>query len=69
MTKRAHTETEVIYLPNCDMCQTALARYDARTCWGSWANLCTACFGQYGAGLGLGKGQRLVLKKQTTKGA
>lgn len=66
--KAAHTETEVTYLPKCDLCHTADARYDAKTCFGPWANLCQGCFAQYGAGLGLGKGQRLVLAS-ATKGA
>lgn len=39
------------------------AVYDGRTRGGPWAYMCEACFGEYGRGLGLGKGQRLALRK------
>lgn len=46
-------------LPNCDVCEKDSARFDARTRFGYWANLCRGCFEEIGVGLGLGKGQEL----------
>jgi len=65
-TGKTHTETTVTYLPNCDMCAKQAA-YDARTVLGVWANLCTGCFSTYGQGLGLGRGQKLILKERGTR--
>jgi len=61
------TKTKVTVLPVCDVCKTKKAAFDARTVFGSWANLCSICFGQYGTGLGLGKGQHLVLVPEKKK--
>jgi len=61
-----HTQVEVARLPKCDFCG-APAKYDGRTGLGPWANMCEMCFHEYGTGLGLGKGQKLVLKKATVK--
>lgn len=57
---------EVAVLPMCDICAqngkgTVPASYDARTKSGPWAFLCSTHFGLYGTGLGIGKGQRLVV--------
>ena len=68
-----HTEVEVSVLPKCDICNGAdkavEAYADARlvrnTAWrGSWANVCSYHFDLYGCQLGLGKGQRYMLKKE-----
>lgn len=55
-------QVEVVNLPNCDFCGE-VANYDARTKVGPWANMCQSCFENFGVGLGLGAGQRLVLNK------
>lgn len=63
-----HTSVKVKRLPTCDFCnekeQTTPARYDGRTNFGPWANMCQRHFDSYGIGLGLGKGQRLVLEDE-----
>lgn len=61
MTAKAGTEVIVGALPNCDFCGMKAA-YDAKTVMGPWANLCEKDFQAVGIGLGVGKGQRLVLK-------
>jgi len=55
-------QVEVVALPNCDFCGE-VANYDARTKIGPWANMCQHCFENFGVGLWLGAGQRLVLNK------
>ena len=63
------TEVKVTALPPCDFCsllelpEVPKAYYDGRTTMGPWANMCQEHFDQYGVGLGLGRGQKLVLKK------
>lgn len=47
-------------LPTCDF-GTEPAKYDGATSIGPWANMCEAHFRQYGLGLGVGRGQRLVV--------
>ena len=64
-----HTIVEVETLPKCDICERELgvqttAFYDARTKNGYWAYLCEDHFASEGIGLGLGKGQRLVLARR-----
>lgn len=61
MTNR-HTETKVKRFPKCDFCQSD-ALYDGQTTAGPWANMCNLHFQELGVGLGLGKGQRLVIEK------
>jgi hypothetical protein len=56
----ANTTVTVTALPACDICG-AVASYDAKTSLGGWASLCKADFARYGVGLGLGKGQKLVV--------
>lgn len=62
-----HTEVEVAQLPDCDICKYDLnkpgvpASYDGKTNRGPWANMCQTHFQSDGIGLGLGKGQRLVV--------
>lgn len=68
MAKNDHTEVTVAKLPNCDIHAYVhhklgvLAAYDGKTKDGPWANMCEQCFKTHGIGLGLGKGQRLVLE-------
>lgn len=63
--KRAHTSVEVSELPQCDFCQKQ-ASYDGKTVFGPWASMCEAHFKANGVGVGLGKGQKLILKKEPT---
>lgn len=50
----------------CDHCQAKghqrVANYDAKTAHGYWAYLCEVHFIETGGQLGLGKGQRLIIK-------
>jgi len=56
-----HIKVTVERLPKCDFCGR-IARYDGRTKHGGhWAYMCEACFAIHGVGLGLGKGQELIL--------
>lgn len=65
---KPHTEVVVLELPNCSFCQEqgkeVKADYDGKTIFGPWANMCSQHYGQYGIGLGLGKGQRLLIKRR-----
>lgn len=56
-----HTEAKVIRIPKCDFCGSN-AVYDGKTNRGPWAYMCESCFTEYGVGLGLGKGQKLVIR-------
>lgn len=56
---------EVPQIPDCDMCVDGTrAEYDAKTSQGPWAYMCRNHYGQWGIGLGTGKGQRLILKEE-----
>lgn len=61
-----HEEVTVAKLPMCDICEAGMvqkeAQYDCRLQQGVWANTCQEHFDQFGTGLGLGKGQKLVTK-------
>lgn len=59
-----HESVVVDELPSCDLCTDGtLASYDASTRQStSWAYLCEAHFATHGRGLGLGVGQRLILR-------
>ena len=57
-----HRETKVKTFPHCDFCPSG-ALYDGQTTAGLWANMCNLHFQEHGVGLGLGKGQRLVVEK------
>jgi len=59
---KPHTEVVVSRLPKCDFCGKQ-AQYDGKTVMGPWANMCPTHFRMYGRGLGLGKGQKLVLRE------
>lgn len=54
----------VTSLPKCDFCEKQ-AEYDGRTVMGPWANMCIKHFGQYGTGLGTGRGQQLEVRPIT----
>ena len=56
------THTIVDEIPECDFCFNP-AIVDGKTGYGSWAHMCTIYFNRYGIGLGLGKGQCLILEK------
>lgn len=47
----------------CDGCGHPFFKvaYDAKTKYGPWGWLCTACFEEVGLGLGVGRGQRYQL--------
>jgi hypothetical protein len=47
--------------PKCSFC-TEPAQYDGKTVMGPWANMCTAHWARFGVGLGLGRGQRLLVE-------
>jgi hypothetical protein len=64
---KPHTQVEVFRIPKCDFCEKP-AQYDGRTGIGPWANMCQMHFYEYGTGLGLGKGQKLILKKNPDSG-
>lgn len=59
-----HTKVSVYALPKCNFCGE-VATYDGKTICGPWANMCRKCFENCGVGLGLGRGQELVLKLGT----
>lgn len=47
--------------PNCDFCGLS-ASYDAKCLDTRWGYLCGQCFADQKCELGLGKGQRLIIK-------
>ena len=56
------TVAKVAVLPQCDICKTETARYDAATLYGPWAYMCQSCFEVNSTGqLGIGRGQKLEL--------
>lgn len=63
-----HRETEVSAPVYCDFCfegdKQVQASYDGKTKFGPWANMCEDHFNQYGMALGLGLGQKLIVKDQ-----
>ena len=53
----------------CDMCKEsppAQAYADGKTTLGPWADMCKDCYAIYGVGLGLGRGQELLLEPPDT---
>jgi hypothetical protein len=66
---KPHTEVRVDKRPPCDICfersikEPLMAEYDGKTYRGTWAYMCHAHFKEYGMGVGLGRGQKLVIKK------
>jgi len=68
MNHLINTMIKVSELPICDFCELK-AEYDGKTkLRGAWANMCINHFIEAGVGLGLGKGQRLILSKDDLKG-
>ena len=67
---KSHTEVKVNKLPRCDFYSEGFCRnfgeahYDGKTIHGPWANMCEQHFSAYGVGLGLGRGQKLILKEE-----
>lgn len=67
---KAHTEVTVDRLPPCDFCKQdplvpyQAAKYDGRTKMGPWAMMCEEHFKVFGVGLGLGKGQKLLIRER-----
>lgn len=63
----AGTTARVYELPKCDFCKDQgvdrEAHYDGRTVNGMWAFMCTEHFNAIGSGLGMGRGQRLILEE------
>lgn len=57
-----HIVSVVGELPNCDICHTHIARYDAKTVSGPWGYMCHNCWLKFRAhnDLGTGKGQILL---------
>jgi len=53
-------QVEMDRIPTCNFCEND-AEYDGATSVGPWAYMCETHFSQYGTGLGLGVGQKLVL--------
>jgi hypothetical protein len=65
------SDTTVIMqsIPDCDVCkmsgETTPAYADASLTLGSWGYVCIQHFNLYGKGLGLGRGQRLLLDESS----
>lgn len=55
-------EVIVEKLPRCALHGDRDAEYDAKTTAGPWGYLCQECFQSVGLGLGVGLGQRLVVR-------
>lgn len=69
MERKAESIVVVDKLPHCDICEAkghegVSAHYDGKTFLGPWANMCAKHFKSYGVGLGLGRGQELVLEEE-----
>jgi hypothetical protein len=45
----------------CDICMDEDAKYDGKTKRGPWGYMCQGCFDIHGVGIGLGKGQKLIV--------
>ena len=56
------TATVVDSIPTCDLCQKNPAFMDGKTRMGPWAYMCVSCSTNCSVGLGVGKGQQLVLR-------
>lgn len=66
------TSVEMDKIPDCDLCRQVgvfqAARYDARLRDGkTWGYVCEDHFQWQGCRLGLGFGQKLILKRKETK--
>lgn len=51
----------------CDICKVRklmiIATVDGKTKLGPWVYMCEDCFREFGVGIGLGRGQRLIYNK------
>lgn len=56
-----HESVVVDHIPKCNFCDKP-GIYDCKIPLGSWADLCQDHFTQYGCGLGLGRGQKRILR-------
>lgn len=65
--KNTHEMVVVRKFPRCDFdCKGGAphdAHYDGATYMGPWGYMCDEAFLKHGIGLGLGRGQRLVLRE------
>jgi hypothetical protein len=61
--KVPHGTVKIDERPACDFCG-AEAVVDGRTTYGSWAYMCPTHFYLFGVGLGLGRGQFLLVEKE-----
>ena len=63
-----HTTVVVPKLPLCNFKEHGHCRddgeahYDGKTIYGSWGYMCEHHFTAFGVGLGLGRGQKLIVK-------
>jgi hypothetical protein len=57
-----HGTVKVVRRPKCDFCGKE-ALVDGKTVFGAWANMCLSHYQAFGVGLGLGKGQYLVIEE------
>src|SRR5262252_3587177 len=48
--------------PTCDLCKSRPAAIDGKTVYGPWAYMCVPCHDSVGLGLGMGRGQRLLIE-------
>lgn len=68
---KSHKATLVYRMPDCDFCKQSgvdrVAKYDARTTYGPWANMCEIHFRNNAIGLlGTGHGQELIASHTLT---
>lgn len=63
-TMSEHKSVKVDKLPLCDLCQgdKLQAHYDGKTVYGPWAYMCKPHFERAGIGLGMGRGQELIVR-------
>lgn len=67
-----HKQVTVDHLPKCDFFEHGHCRnggeahFDGKTIHGPWANMCEHHFSAFGIGIGLGRGQKLVVRKEET---
>ena len=54
-------EVTLSHRPKCDLGCGGPAFFDAKTRQGPWGYLCQAAFAKFGVGLGVGKGQRIII--------
>jgi len=62
----ADTWVVMAEIPKCDLCDSKAYADGKLNFRSSWAYMCKPCFDQHGSGLGLGKGQQLLLEPPNT---